>query len=625
MTEVADAVETPQQAARRLAAASLAQGFNPEALHTYTSPSGEPLFWRLRLKHPQTGEKRIFPMWRDASGRFVMKEPPAPPSGKPLYRLHELAERPGDAVLICEGEKAADALGKRGCLAATSGSATSAPGADWTPLKGRRVLIWPDNDEPGQRYAADVVQALQGIAAEVRVIDVAALNLPPHGDCVEWLAEHPEATAADVLNLPTLAPQTEPSDAVELVAAADLDPQPVRWLWPGWLAAGKLHILAGAPGTGKTTIALAVAACVSAGLALPDGHIPRRGHAVIWSGEDDATDTLVPRLLAAGADLTRVRFVQGVRIKGERHPFDPATDVPLLAEALRKGPPPSIILIDPIVSAVANDSHKNAEVRRSLAPLVELAAELGASLVGITHYTKGTQGRDPLERVTGSLAFGALARIVWGTVRQQQEGDSERRMTLARAKSNIGPDGGGFAYSFDVVEVTPGLHASRIRWGEALEGTARELLSEPTEASGDELSATEDAVSFLRSLLEDGPMPAKTIRAEAEGAGYAWATIRRAKDRLGVEARKQGGSFGGKGAVWVWLLPQDAQTPEGEHLVEGSHKMLKTPQGANPKVLSALCESEHLVEGATADATGGSDLAKAPPPPPADPGTEVAL
>jgi len=99
----------------------------------------------------------------------------------------------------------------------------------------------------------------------------------------------------------------------------------------------------------------------------------------------------------------------------------------------------------------------------------------------------------------------------------------------------------------------------------------------------------------------------------------------RAKERLGVEARKQGGSFGGEGAVWVWLLPQDAQTPEGEHLVEGSHKMLKTPQGANPKVLSALCESEHLVEGATADATGGSDLAKAPPPPPADPGTEVAL
>jgi putative DNA primase/helicase len=213
MTEVADAVENPQQAARRLAAASLAQGFNPEALHTYTSPSGEPLFWRLRLKHPRTGDKRIFPMWRDASGRFVMKEPPAPPSGKPLYRLHELAQRPDDVVLVVEGEKAADAINKRGCLAATSGSASSAAAADWTPLKGRRVLIWPDNDEPGQRYAADVVQALRGIAAEVSVIDVAALNLPPHGDAVEWLAAHPEAGADDVLSLPALPAAAGPSDA----------------------------------------------------------------------------------------------------------------------------------------------------------------------------------------------------------------------------------------------------------------------------------------------------------------------------------------------------------------------------------------------------------------------------
>ncbi len=559
MSEVIDAVESPQQAARRLSATALRDGFRPEALHTYTAANGEPIFWRIRLKHPDTGAKWIRPLRRTAGGAgYEIGEPPAPPAGKPLYNLHHIATDPAAVVLVVEGEKAADALGKLDIIATTSGGASSAEAADWTPLQGRAVLIWPDHDEPGAQYGQDVAARLLALGCKVRILDVAALNLPPKGDAFDWIEAHPDATAADVLELATVKAAIPDAPGVEMLSAADLEPQALRWVWPGWLAAGKLHILAGSSGTGKTTIALNIIAAVTAGRPLPDGHIPQRGRAVIWSGEDDPADTLVPRLIAAGADLTRVQFIGAVNDKGSRYPFDPAQDVPLLAERLAHEKDVSIILIDPIVSAVANDSHKNAEVRRSLAPLVDMAAGIGAALIGITHYTKGTAGRDPLERVTGSLAFGALARIVWGTVRQAgADDDTDRSMTLARAKSNIGPDGGGFAYAFDQVEVAPGIVTSRIRWVAALEGTARELLSESL-SSSDEGGSIEDAIGFLRALLEDGPMPTKQIQAESTGAGHAWKTVRYAKDRLRVEARRDG--FG-KGGTWVWALPPDHRCP----------------------------------------------------------------
>lgn len=235
-------------------------------------------------------------------------------------------------------------------------------------------------------------------------------------------------------------PQAPAFGSVDLIRADTLKPEPIRWLWPGWLARGKLHVLAGAPGTGKTTLAMELAACVSAGRALPSGWRPDRGGVLIWSGEDDPADTLAPRLIAAGADLSRIQFVGEVSEDGQRFPFDPAHDVDKLAASAATIGDVALLIVDPLVSAVAGDSHRNAEVRRGLAPLVDLAAKLDAALLGITHYSKGTAGREPLERVSGSLAFGALARVVLGTVRQEAEGeDAPRRMLLARAKSNIGP------------------------------------------------------------------------------------------------------------------------------------------------------------------------------------------
>lgn len=195
--------ETPQQAARRLAAGALRDGYLPQALHEYTTADGEPLYWRIRLKHPESGDKWIRPMQRSGDS-YALGEPDFP-AGKPLYRLHELAARPGDPVTVCEGEWCADALVQRGALTTTSGAADSAAKTDWRALAGRRVTIWPDNDEAGRRYADAVAAALRALGCTVFIIDVAALDLPPKGDAVDWLAAHSDATVADIAALPIVA------------------------------------------------------------------------------------------------------------------------------------------------------------------------------------------------------------------------------------------------------------------------------------------------------------------------------------------------------------------------------------------------------------------------------------
>ena len=225
------------------------------------------------------------------------------------------------------------------------------------------------------------------------------------------------------------------------IQATQIAPQAIRWAWPGWLALGKLTILAGAGGTGKTTLTIGLAAVLTSGGRWPDGeHCKERRSVIVWSSEDDPADTIVPRLLAAGADLSKVYILQGrINGLGDVQPFDPAKDIDLLAEVLSRVGDVGLIMIDPIVSAVAGDMHRANDVRRSLQGLVDLAEEYGCAVLGITHFSKGSAGSNPAERVLGSQAFGALARTVLVAAKQE---DSDLRV-LARAKSNIAVDDGG--------------------------------------------------------------------------------------------------------------------------------------------------------------------------------------
>jgi DNA polymerase III delta prime subunit len=343
-------------------------------------------------------------------------------------------------------------------------------------------------------------------------------------------------------------------DGVRLVRGDRVAVEPIRWVWPGWLAAGKLHLLAGAPGTGKTTIALSLAATITRkGTRYPDGAINATARDVlIWSGEDDAGDTLVPRLLAMGADLQHVHFVGAVMDDGKPRPFDPSIDVRRLLVAavdLAVG----LVIVDPVVLTVRGDSHKNAETRRGLQPLVDLATTLDCAVVGISHYSKATQGRDPVERVNGSIAFGAVARIVLGTARRP--GDQGGGAIIVRAKSNIGPDGGGFAYDIEpaTVEAKVGaIETTSVRWGAPLDGTARDLLASAEPQPDAEHSERRDGESWLVELLAEGALPAREVERLAREAGFAWRTIQRAAKSASVSITRSG--FG-KACRTLWTLP----------------------------------------------------------------------
>ena len=354
----------------------------------------------------------------------------------------------------------------------------------------------------------------------------------------EWTA----ALDADIETQPRLM-----RDSVVLTCGTDLTPEPYRWLWQYWLAMGKLHILAGAPGQGKTTIALAMAATITIGGRWPDGSRCAAGNVLIWSGEDDPADTLVPRLMAAGADRARCYFIEGARRDGEVVPFDPARDLGQLLEAIEKIGGISLLVIDPVVSAVTGDSHKNTEVRRALQPLVDLAAKCDCAVLGITHFAKGGQGTDPAQRVVGSVAFTAVARVVMVAAKVKGDEEGQDTRILARSKSNVGPDDGGFQYHLEQSEPLPGIHASHIAWGKAVEGTARELLTDPDDGPQDDAS---DAVELLRAELDtvrwtSCDEAAKPLKA----AGFSKKQIWAASKKVGV-MRKKDGMKGG----WMWRL-----------------------------------------------------------------------
>lgn len=569
-----------KQMAESLTRNHLFRGYVLSHIYEYVLPDFGLWVARIRLDHPEAG-KAIRPMFHDGE-KFRLGEPPAPANGKPIYRLPELVASPaGMPVVVVEGEKCVEALRAIGATATTSGGATSAGAADWNPLKGKKVILWPDFDESGMLYAKEVAHELASAGIVPHVVDVAKLDLPPKGDCVEWLEMNPGASAGDVYLLPMLIAASDDASSMPASAETDVGPRAVLergsdvcpvaidWLWPGWLAAGKLHLICGAPGTGKTTIALAMAATVTAGVPWPDGLPCDSGSALIWSGEDDNADTINPRLRVAGANMDKIFTVKAVEDRGASFTFDPARDVDALRSALLELPDIRLIIIDPIVSAVSGDSHKNSEVRRGLQPLVDLAMEFRCVLLGVTHFTKGTAGRDPVERVTGSIAFGASARVVLVTAVGDQGGEVAAKRTLLRAKSNLGAIGEGFEYEVEqcALEGIPGLFASRIAWGRAVTGTARDLLNE-AEAPPEQVSGRHAAQNWIKEVLGDGPREVAEVMDLARAAGFSPKVMRGVRERLGIKTYRT--SFVGTGR---WALPgkekhlsaQDAPTNEDAH------------------------------------------------------------
>ncbi|SAL79725.1 TOPRIM domain-containing protein [Caballeronia choica] len=347
-------------------------------------------------------------------------------------------------------------------------------------------------------------------------------------------------------------PKTEPSgntnktkdaseDTVLLARGDTVAVEAVSWLWHGHLARGAVTVLAGYAGTGKTTAALALAATMTKVVGeWPDGTKHAGAKSVlIWSGEDSAEHTLVPRLRAAGANLAKIHIIQGVIEKNKPHPFDPARDMDRLRTSIRKISDVAMLIMDPIVSAVKGDAHRANEVRRDMQPVIDLAAQHELAVIGVSHFAKGSEGAMPLHRLLGSQAFGALARMVLVVGRNEKTGER----VIARAKSNLGPDGDGVMFSLRQTDIENGISAQQVRWGRVVTGSARTILAQ---VEGD--SAVDAGAAFLYSELANGPVKVTDLKKAAKEAGIAWRTVERAKAETGTIAEKCGKKF------WVWRL-----------------------------------------------------------------------
>src|SRR5271165_3586147 len=339
-----------------------------------------------------------------------------------------------------------------------------------------------------------------------------------------------------------------------LVLLETLNMTPIVWIWEGWLAKGAIHLVAGVPEAGKTSIALKIAATLSSGDSWPDWTKAKPGHVLIWTGEDDPERTIKPRLIQMGADAKKISIVKGTHDEdGKLRPFNPSTDLPGLALAAKDVPGGiDLLIIDPIASVVGGkvDNSNNAGHREKLQPLVDFAEQMDCAVVGVTHFTKGTIGKDPIDRVTGSLAFGAVARIVLAATKNKS-GEPERMFIMT--KNNLGPTLGGFGYSIvgSPLMEDPRIVATRVMWGERLEGSARDLLAEAEDSGKDDTGHAASTQAFLLAALKDGERSQVDIAAEGGALGFSSARLFRASKTINVIKRKE--AFSGR---WMWSLPK---------------------------------------------------------------------
>lgn len=341
------------------------------------------------------------------------------------------------------------------------------------------------------------------------------------------------------------------------IAASSVMPQAIQWFWPGRIALGKLTLIAGDPGLGKSMLTANLAAHCSRGKLFPDGGACPLGDTLFASAEDDAADTIRPRLDAAGADVARVHIVQGIEsfdMRGhqERRLLSLRHDVEAIGEAARALPRCRLIVIDPVSAYLGGlDGHNNAEVRALLAPLSELASDVGAAIVAVTHLNKGSGGQ-ALYRATGSLAFVAAARAAWAVARDKT--DPERRLFLPM-KNNIGKDTSGLSYRIAESGGVP-----HVVWDVGRVTTSVDEALATPEVFGHEASLVDEAVDWLRDVLTQASMSAKQIIAAAnDGPGFKQRTLEAAKAQLGVKSRKVGA---GKESCWVWELPVHERTDQ---------------------------------------------------------------
>lgn len=258
---------------------------------------------------------------------------------------------------------------------------------------------------------------------------------------------------------------------LSLVRLSDVQPENVSWLWPGRIPAGKLVMLDGDPGLGKSTLALTIAATVTQGGAWPDGsNCEIAGDVLIMSAEDGVADTIVPRLGAAGADLDRVHHVEAHGHDGEPVHFSLANVVEIEDTITSVGA--KLVVVDVLMAFLPGDAHKDQDVRKVLGPLAKVAERTGCTFLLLRHLNK-TKGSDPVYRGGGSIGIVGAARVGLAVIADPD--DPEVRV-LTCVKNNLAAAGSSLAFTL-VPATVDGVDTSRVEWAGEDVRTASELFA----------------------------------------------------------------------------------------------------------------------------------------------------
>src|SRR5215831_7849424 len=346
---------------------------------------------------------------------------------------------------------------------------------------------------------------------------------------------------------------------LDVVNAASIRPEKVQWLWTGRLARGKHTCIAGEPGTAKSQVTIAITAAITTGGEWPcgEGRAPL-GNVIILSAEDGAADTIVPRLMAAGADLNRVYVVSAVRDADTRRAFNLQNDLHRLEKKIAEIGDVALVVIDPVSSYLGKtDSHKNSEVRGVLEPLSEMAERTRVAILSVTHFSKGGQnaGRKALDRFIGSVAFVGAPRAAFAAI---ADPDHKGRLLFLPVKNNLARPPQGLAYRIEehlCGDAADGISAPRIVWeDEPVTMTANEALAADSAVPGTR-TAKSEAMELLKEVLADGPMPAAQVVKIMSNHGLSEKPVRSARKALGVEIDRDG--FGPRSKS-MWSLPKAA-------------------------------------------------------------------
>jgi hypothetical protein len=338
---------------------------------------------------------------------------------------------------------------------------------------------------------------------------------------------------------------TKARPRLNVVTLSDVLPEAVEWLWPGRLPFGKISIVEGDPGVGKSTLLLDVAARLSVGTPLPfEESVREPVDVLILTAEDGLADTVRPRLEAAGADLRRIHAIDSIETgkAGIKELPRLPSHTHLLAEQVEQLGA-RLLIVDPLTAFLSDDVNawKDEDVRRALYPLSRLAEDSSAAVVVVRHLRKGGARRAILAG-GGSIGIVGAAR---SALLVASDPDDEMKRVLAIVKCNLAkltP-----SLSFELESTMQNL--PKITWFGESSLSADELVQLGSDS--EQGSALSDAVGFLQAALAAGPRPASEVYDEARQLGIADRTLRRARGELGVEFFRP--DFGGP---YYWRLPQ---------------------------------------------------------------------